>query len=131
MDDTCTITYDSSGTRDDVLDDVTGALVAPDPDTVTVYDDTTVGDGGRDLGARCKVSPLRIDPSRSQEGGLDVQSRAYQGSLPWDAPAPEEGALLTVTSSRRDPDLVGKEFIVRGVGFSTFLVSRRLVLELR
>lgn len=119
MDDTCTITRDAEGFSDDVLDPVTGRLAPPNPDTTSVYT------------GRCKVSPGGTQPSEREEGGSDVHARTYNGSVPWDAPMPAVGDLLTVASSHRDPQLVGKSFRVQSVAVSTFLVSRRMQLELR
>jgi hypothetical protein len=119
MDDTCTISSDPEYTADDTLDEETGELLRPAPDAATVYD------------GPCLVSAERITPSSSAEGGTTIETRVYHGLLPWNAPVPVVGSLLTVTSSRRDPELVGKVFIVRGVAFKTKLVSRRLALELR
>jgi hypothetical protein len=115
-----------------VLNPATGELEPPDPDTTVVYDDATIGDGGRGLGARCKVTPKsEARPIVTLEGGTQVLPRYYDGSIPWDAPAVYPGDVLTITSSRRDPQLVGKSFRVRESLTSTMLVARRLVLELR
>lgn len=131
MDDTCTIIRDSQGTADDVLNTVTGSLVPPAPDTVTVYDGATLGDAGRELGGRCKVSAADPATDVRRQGGVDIFETAYNGSVPWDAPMPAIGDVLTITSSRRDPELVGQEFRVTAVGVSTFLISRRLRLDKR
>lgn len=119
MDDTCTITRDPEQFSDDVLDTVTGRLVPPNPDTISIYE------------GRCKVSPQRTQSSERQEGGVDVYARKYNGSIPWNSPMPVIGDLLLITSSYRDPQLVGKVFRVQSVEVSTFLVSRKMQLELR
>lgn len=131
MDDTCTITIDAQGAGDDVLNDADGSLTPPDPDASTIYDDTTTGDGGRALGARCKVSPAGLAPQTIIEGDVDISQRVYNGSIPWDAPMPPVGGVLKVTSSRRDPQLVNEEFQIRSVVVSTFLVARKMQLVLR
>lgn len=131
MDDTCVITRDEEKFSDDVLDPVTGRLTPPTPDTITVYDSSTTGAEGRALGGRCKVSPQNTQPSERLEGGAEVNARMYNGSIPWDAPMPKIGDLLLIASSYRDPQLVGKTFKVQSVEVSTFLVSRRMQLELR
>jgi hypothetical protein len=131
MDDTCEISWDAQGVGDDVLDEETGDLLAPDPDSGLVYDATTLGDGGRELGGRCKVASIGRDPRTTTEGGVAVLTGLYNGSIPWDAPVPPVGATFKITSSRRDPDLVGQEFIVKDVAFGTFLISRKMTLEIR
>src|SRR5688500_2162192 len=119
MDDTCTITHDAQSTQDDTLNTTTGALAPPNPDTVVIYT------------GRCKVSPMGASTAVAAEGGQPIRPRAYRGSIPWDSPMPSIGAILKVTSSRRDLELVDQEFIIMDVMQSTFLVSRRMVLERR
>lgn len=132
MDDTCVIFLDDEGTEDDVLDEVTGELQPPADDTANVYDETTLGYEDRPLEGRCKVTPQGNDnPRYRNEAGEILSTRWYNGSIPWDSPLPVEGAILRVTSSRRDPELVDQEFRVREVVVSTFLVARRMVLEFR
>lgn len=118
MDDTCVITVDS-GVDDDVLNEASGELVevgAPEP----LYS------------GRCKVAPAGQDRDRQViEGGRKIAVREYRGSIPLDAPVPPRGAILVITSSRRDPELVAKEFEVKDVIMSTFAVQRKLSLELR
>jgi hypothetical protein len=104
MDDTCTIYRDVEGTADDGLDPETGELLLPDPDADLVY------------AGRCKLAP--------------TLPGAYSCGLPWDSPEPAIGDVVTVDSTRRDPDLVGKTLVVRDVLYSTFLVSRKLTLEI-
>lgn len=118
MDDTCDIVTDT-GVGDDVLNPDTGTLVTVGV-PITIYS------------GRCKVSPAGQDRDRAvEEGGRNIGVREYRGSVPLSAPVPPRGAVLTLTSSRRDPALVGKAFEVKDVVMSTFAVQRRLVLELR
>lgn len=118
MDDTCTITL-TSGVGDDTLDIATGELVPVGTPTL-IYD------------GRCKVAPAGQDRDRAvNEGGRDVGVREYKGSIPLTAPTPPRGSVLTITSSRRDPELVGKSFEVKDLLMSTFAVQRRMSLELR
>lgn len=131
MDDTCEIVHDPQGVADDTLNTVTGELNPPAPDDTTIYDATTLGEDGRELGGRCKVTPMTRDPRSTTEGGVAVRTGLYNGGLPWDAPIPPIGAVLTVKTSRRDPDLVDQEFVVKDVAFGTFLVSRKMMLEIR
>lgn len=118
MDDTCVITHDASGPGDDVFDQDTGTLTPPAPDTVELYD-------GRCLIRRESVGKVIL------EGGAYVGDRDYVARLPASTPEVPRGATLTVTSSRRDPQLVGKVFRVLEVSIGTFLIARRVTLELR
>lgn len=118
MDDTCTITTDT-GVDDDVLNPATGVL-APVGAPAVIYD------------GKCKVAPAGQDRDRAiMEGGRSIGVREYRGSLPLDAITPPRGAVLKITSSRRDPELVDKEFEIKDVIMSSFAVQRKLALELR
>lgn len=118
MDDTCTITQDSLGAFDDVLDEETGRLVQPSSDSSVVYD------------GKCLVGLDVVDGGIDVEGGREYSGQKYRASLPWNADIPV-GSVLEVTSSRRDPQLVGMKFNVKAVSYKTMLVSRRLALEPR
>ncbi len=120
MDDTCIIVRDPEGTLDSVLDEETGDLEEPDGQPVLVYE------------GKCKVSKSGNQMQYSAEAGRAVPVKAYSGSIPISAPfLPAEGDTLTVTSSRRDPELVDKRFRVSEVVVSTFAVQRRFDLEWR
>jgi hypothetical protein len=72
----------------------------------------------------------------SAEGGGTVRPRVYTGAIPLDidgvsTPEIPVGAVLTLTSSRRDPLLPGKTYRVGEARYSTFSVSRKFVLEFR
>ena len=131
MDDSCRIVrYEDASV--DTLDVVTGSLSVPAGDPVTVYDESSTGDGGRVLLGRCKASPMtESQPRLGSEGAVEILPRPYRFSVPWDAPEPKIGDLITILSSRRDPTLVGTEFIVKDVMRSTFLVGRRMIVERR
>ncbi len=131
MDDTCVIDRDPDAELDNVLDTVTGALTRPEGHPFRVYDETTTGEGGRPLGAKCKVTKSNTQMKYSQEAGRAVRTAAFMGAIPVDSPMPWEGDILTVTSSRRDSELVGLTFRVGEVVVSTFAVQRKFELELR
>lgn len=131
MDDTCAITRDAPADDAEDLDPDTGILYPPIEDDGVVYDDLSTGIGGRELGGRCKVAPLGYQDSSDEQGGHDIYAQTYQGSIPWDAPVPQRGDILTVNTSRRDPALVNAQFTVRKVLVTTMLVSRKMVLERR
>lgn len=117
MDDLCIITHDV-GVTDDAFDEATGKHVPADPDSTMIY------------AGPCKITPAGGTSSGS-EGGATVLATRYRGSLPASSPPVPVGSLLRVTSSLRDVQLVGRVFRVTGVAASTFLVQRRLELELR
>jgi hypothetical protein len=139
MDDACIVTYDAEGERDDTLNRTTGAVAHPGSDSSTIYNKDTVGTAGRSLadtdetGGKCKVSPASQSDIASlvTEGGDQQTTQFYKASLPVDSPVLPEGAVLTIVSSRRDPELVDKVFRVREPRFSTFTVSRKYLVELR
>lgn len=130
QDDACIITR--GGTP--VLNQATGKLEAAAG--ATVYSAATLGEGGRSLadtdgvGGRCSINyPSNAQVSHRDEGGRQVLDATPEARIPLDAPVVLEGDILTVVSSRRDPQLVNKVFRVTDVTEKTFVVSRRLVLE--
>lgn len=106
-------------------------LVDPD-DPPAVYDATTHPDhaSGDEGGARVMVSD---GGGATGSGGLVDADDAYRythtADVPRDVTEVREGDVLTVLTSRRDPALVGTDFIVRKVIVETFAVSRTLGLE--
>lgn len=126
MDDTCTITVDEHGVLDGTVDQDTGRLVKRDPHPGLIYD------------GPCKVRSegLVSGTHGAPEGGSTINPRIYTGAIPLDidgvlTPEIPVGAVLVVTSSRRDPELVGKEFRVGETRYGTMVVSRKFVLEFR
>jgi hypothetical protein len=59
----------------------------------------------------------------------DAYRFAHRASLPAETLGVQEGDVLIVKTSRRDPDLPGNRYVVRRVGEKTFLLTRRLVME--
>lgn len=106
---------------------ITRPLVDPQ-DPPVVYDATTHPDhaSGEFGGARCLVG-------QRSGAGLRAEDDEYRYSpyatLPWDVTDVQEGDVLEVLTSRRDPSLPGLEAIVRSVARKTFLVGRRLELD--
>ena len=114
MDDTCTIVR---GSTPQVLDGDSLELVS-DP-AAEVYT------------GRCKFG------RKSAQGGNEGWTHAkaafvtYAFSVPADSVPPEVGDRVTVTSSRRDAESVGRVFVVSDVPeLSTLLVSRKFDAEL-
>lgn len=126
MDDACTIDVDPEGATDNSLEQATGRLIPLAGDRTALYS------------GPCKVKSegLISGTHGTAEGGGTINPRIYTGSIPIDVdgvPTPEipVGAVLTVTSSRRDQQLVGKQFRVTESRLGTFSVQRKLVLEYR
>ncbi len=124
MDDTCVVTRDADGTLDADFEEATGRLLPQAPETLYV--------------GPCKVKSegLLSGTHGAQEGGGTINPRIYTGAIPLDidgvaTPVFQVGDLLTITSSRRDPELVGRAFRVGETRYGTFSVSRKFVLEHR
>lgn len=116
MDDTCTITR---GDGEPVLNTASGSMVIDDPTEV--------------YSGKCMLSPEGDRLGVVVEGGGSVRPTTYRGSIPIDSGGDDvvPGDILTVTSSRRDPGLVGQTFRVDRALSGTFAVSRKFRLERR
>lgn len=108
MDDTCRIVLPE--TLSDV--DLASAPVLVAESRCSVSDQTSGGSGG----------PTPVDDAD------DARRYTHKATLPADTLTVPEGAVLIVTSSRRDPQLVGLAFVVVGVKVTSWLVSRTLHL---
>jgi len=108
MDDTCIVV------RPAVLDE-DGLLDAP-----RVYPPT--GDAAED-------GPCLVGSAQGSQQTDNAYQFTHRASLPAAAQGVQEGDVLIVQSSRRDPDLPGSRYIIRRVSEKTFLVSRRLGME--
>lgn len=139
MEDAIRFTWDVEGTADDEFDYGTGGVSVPVDDAEYVYDELTVGEAGRPLGhtggygGKCLVASVEATRSVALQiaGGARITSVPYEIWLPIDAPSLGPGAVGEVTFSKRDPGLVGREFIVRSVRFGTMQLSRILISEER
>jgi hypothetical protein len=110
MDDTCIVV------RPRVLDEE-GLADAP-----RIY--PPADDPGED--GRCLIGD---EPTQGAASVDDAYRFAHRASLPAETQGVQEGDVLIVASSRRDPDLPGNRYIIRRVVEKTFLVSRRLGME--
>lgn len=117
MTDTCTIRRDPDFQADSTLNTTTGALTAAAPATVEVY------------AGPCLVSPLARQDDRGDEGGAPVVHGDHVAKIPVDADETAIGDILTVDTSR-DPQLVGKAFVIDGEVVGTQVFQRRLPLRL-
>lgn len=112
--DTCTVTRDGPGRRDDTFDEETLTYTAPTGDATTVYTGKCT----------CAAIANRGDGSSSQ-GGQDIYGDLWQIKIPATA-APQVGDIVTVTASAFDDELVGQEFTVVSVRGGTRAVTRTL-----
>lgn len=119
MVDTCTITRDAQGADDDTLDQNTGVLTPPIPDTTTIYAGT------------CLVRPAANSPRVLTEGGDALTASLYEAILPHTSAAPLPGDVLTVTVSGWDAALVGRTFRVKEAHVASVNIRRSLLLEAR
>jgi hypothetical protein len=113
MDDTCTIQAPAPG---GAIDPATGEVVQFAADTI--YD------------GKCKVRPGPGGEPEDESRGGDLREFAtHELGILWDAPAIPRGALVTITSSRRDPLLVDRTFTAGRSVTKTFLVQRTVYME--
>jgi hypothetical protein len=79
---------------------------------------------------QCRVQQNGATASRQDVGGDSVLLQPFVLSVPISVTGIEPGDEATMTTSR-DPDLVGRVFIVRAVTHKTNLTARRLGVEER
>jgi len=119
MDDTCRIVADPAGVSDDPMDERTGELVPVDAgqplyEGPCMLTPTAPGDG----------TPEATAPSAEP---TDAARQRYRLLLPLSSPPIPAGVVLTVITSRRDPELPGERFRADSAGqVSTFAVARQV-----
>lgn len=77
------------------------------------------------------VSSYGQEPRSKAEGEGETKEATYTIRIPVSADDVYENDVVIVLSSGRDAAMVGEEFLVVGVVYSTFAVSRNLVAENR
>lgn len=112
--DTCTITFDASGVDDDVLNPDTLELSKPGGDDTTVYS------------GACLIGQSQAAEAEVGDGYVAATRRIVR--LPFDAPLPSVGSILTVTASA-DADLVGTRHRVVSAEPRSVYVFRTLTVE--
>ena len=117
MMDTGTLTRDSQGADDDVLDQTTGVLTPPTSDSTTVYT------------GKALIYPTGLTQSLQPEGGRAYTEKTYTLRLPWDAAEPRVGDVWVTTTAQNDPHLDGRPLRVLQVDYSSLLTSRNMVVE--
>jgi len=121
MDDGCDVTRDIGGTADALLDAVTGTLVQVG--RVTVYSGRCLVRGATgSIAERGGAYPVQSNPTL-------YLPLSFLRLAPGSEPA--RGDLVTVTSSRRDPNMVGQTYEILDIPSSTIAVARRCILIFR
>ena len=117
--DSCVVVRDAEGAADDTLNESTGALAPPSPDTTTIYS-----------GPLC-FKPTGLREAEGADGGRLVVAKYYEAKLPVNAAsgAIRNGDVLTLTACGQDPTFVGRSFRVSVVEGRTLAVQRHLRLE--
>lgn len=114
MTDYCLITTDTEGTLDDVFDPATGVYTPPSPDANTVYT------------GKCFLAPLNVFPSQDIEGGATTISTDFELHIPLSSPQVPVDAVVVMTASMRDANLVGDQFIVKSNQDNSFATDQTL-----
>jgi hypothetical protein len=122
--DTFVVVRDSQGAGDDTFDYTTGSSTRPVGDASEVYN----GPG--------KMSQAGTQGAGASIGDQNLEQTDYVFGVPIaDALGqdfePKIGDVVTCTDSVRDPQMVGKVWLVSNPIYSTFTVSRKAVCELR
>lgn len=119
MKDECRITRDASLSYDDTLDENTGILVPPSPDSVLVYE------------GKCDIKTPRAGDYKAEIiGGEDVDEEPYKVLLPiHEATDVRYRDILEVKKSFRDPLLLGSRLRVLGVPKWTHKVYRAVFCQ--
>ena len=136
------IAWDESGSADDDFDYVTGRVLKPLNDEEIIYDEWSIGDGGRTLkhesglGGRALVSPVSaVTAARMRaSGGVPMTGTPYEIHIPLDAPEVGNNAVVEVVASPfpfSDPLLLDRQFLIRTVETGSLLPARKFIAEER
>jgi hypothetical protein len=122
--DTFRVDRDSQGTEDDTFDYDTGTITRPVGDSSTFYN----GPG--------KMAQAGTQGAGASIGDQTLEQTDYVFSVPIASALaqdfePKIGDVVTCTDSVRDPQMVGKVWVVSNPIYSTFTVSRKAVCTLR
>ena len=111
MVDACTVTQRTGvGT----LNETTGAVTTP---TATVYT------------GKCRVQSAQPQPRTAEVVERTATMQGLTVSIPVSATAVRVGAVVQITASALDAELVGSRFLVTGVHHKTHATARRLQCE--
>jgi hypothetical protein len=119
------VTFDPEGSADDSFNYDTGGVYKPLNDDELVYDELSIGDGGRSLahfsglGGKAIVAPISAVRSTGLQiaDGARFTNAPYEIHVPLDAPdAVGINAVVEVVASEfpySDPALLERQFIIR------------------
>lgn len=114
MTDSVVIVEDIEGSTDDVFDPNTGLYTPPNPDTLPLYQ------------GQAFITPLNVFPSQDQEGGATTLSTDFEVHIPLETSKIPVDSQVLVTSSMRNPNLVGTIFTVRSTQDNSFSIDQTL-----
>lgn len=112
MVDTCTIRRRTGETTDAFSGEVT-------PTWMPVYD------------GRCRFQQQQAQAQQTDAGQAYLLLQRIEVQLPMSVVGLQVGDEITCTAAVRDPDLVGRVFLVRDLAFKTDATSRRIRAEER
>lgn len=113
------VTRDVSAVYDDVLNETTGVLTPPSPDSVSVYE------------GKALILSTGIGQAEGAEGRpVELQGiRAYRGIFPVAVTDLEVNDIVKVTLAYRDPLIDQKSFRITGVHTETVGILREVDME--
>lgn len=113
------VTRDATAVYDDVLNETTGVLVPPSPDTTTVYT------------GKALILSTGIGQAEGAEGRpVELQGiRAYRAFFPVAVTSLRVNDRIQVTLAYRDPMIAQKSFRIVGVHTETVGIYREVDME--
>jgi hypothetical protein len=108
--DTCTITIPGAPTLD--------------PDTAVLTDTATELYSGQ-----CRIRPRQVQDRMTEVGADEVGVTAHVVTVPISVVEIPPGAIVTVTASAADPDLVGRQFTILGAIHGSQITGRRMTCQ--
>ncbi|MEV4197019.1 DUF6093 family protein [Micromonospora globbae] len=97
------------------------------PTWTTVYDAEPPAPAGS--GGKCRLKQTLAQPRPDEQGEADLLMVRRELQLPMSVVGVQADDVVTMTASRHDPDVVGREFVVRGLHHATHATKRRLQVE--
>jgi len=116
MTDLCKIERDEEGTSDDTIDPDTLELSQPDPDFVKIYE------------GKCYVSSKGWSPQEGMFGADETTTSRFKIGIPADSREIIKDDIVTILASDRNPNNIGKTFVVKDIIVTTFSVEQSLLV---
>lgn len=112
MVDTCAVSFDEEGERDDVFDEQSMQYFRKPSDSSILYT------------GPCLITPEGNLPQTNLVGGGDIIEGLYRLKTPLASPGFSPNSVVTCLSSLRHPGLVGLNFLVVEETFSSWAIVR-------